>query len=265
MLARILRILTFRADHEDFLSLDGRHLGVGLFVTWLVGIGRYWDNPRVELLQKAGVGSVVYVFLLAVLLWLLGLGLKPRRWSYVNLLTFITLTAPPGLLYAIPVERFLSSDGARTANLAFLAVVAAWRVALYGLYLRRYAALSAAPLVVQLLLPLTLIVSGLAVLNLERAVFDVMGGVEETTSADTAYAVLVLLTLLSLYLSPVLVGAYVVIAALRWRSRVAGAEPLNGSAGSLSEPAHDAQVEQDEGGKGEDGRGRAEPRGSLHS
>jgi hypothetical protein len=70
---------------------------------------------------------------------------------------------------------------------------------------------------VQLLLPLTLIVAALAALNLERAVFDIMGGVRETTSADSAYFVLMALTFVSLYVCPVLLVVYAVLAILRWR------------------------------------------------
>lgn len=215
IVGRWLRILAFRARSADFAALDRRDLAAGLAVTWLVGIGRTWDNPRVELLQRSGVGSLVYVLLLAALLWLIGLGLRPARWSYPHLLTFVALTAPPGLLYAIPVERLLDPAAARTANLVFLAVVSAWRVALYAVYLRRYAGLPAGPLAVQLLLPLTLIVSALAYLNLERAAFDVMGGLTETTSADASYGCLVSLTLLSVALCPFLLVAYAVLAVRR--------------------------------------------------
>src|SRR3712207_7552248 len=52
---------------SDVCSSD---LAFGLACTWLVGVGRYWDNPRASLLQHLGVGSVVYVFALALLLWL---------------------------------------------------------------------------------------------------------------------------------------------------------------------------------------------------
>ena len=60
MFAQIARILTFRATLADFERLENRHLAVGLVAAWLVGMGRYWDNPRVGVLQHAGVGSVVY-------------------------------------------------------------------------------------------------------------------------------------------------------------------------------------------------------------
>jgi hypothetical protein len=218
MLALITRLLTFRANASDYGSLERRHLALGLVLTWLVGFGRYWDNPRVELLQKAGLGSLIYVVVLSGLLWIIGVGLKPERWSYFNLLTFVTLTAVPGLLYAIPVEQFLTAEMARTVNLVFLTVVAGWRVALYGHYLKRYAELSPAALAIQLIFPLTLIVTALAALNLEQAVFDVMGGVRETTPADTAYAVIVGMTFFSVILFPLLLIAYVVAAVRRRRA-----------------------------------------------
>ena len=46
-------------------------------------------------------------------------------------LAFVTLTAPPALLYAIPVERFMTPSAASVTNVWFLAVVAAWRVGLW--------------------------------------------------------------------------------------------------------------------------------------
>ena len=84
----------------------------------------------------------------------------------------------------------------------------------------------------QLFLPLTLIVSTLTVLNLERAVFDIMGGVRETTAADAAYEVLVVLTMLSVVLFPILLLSYVVLAILRrrrqWADHVRPGEPAGG-------------------------------------
>ncbi len=62
-----------------------------------------------------------------------------------------------------------------------------------------------------LLLPLALIVTALSLLNLEHVVFNFMGGLEDTekSSADEAYGVVVMLTMLSWLLSPVLLIAYV--------------------------------------------------------
>jgi hypothetical protein len=100
-----------------------------------------------------------------------------------------------------------------------LAVVALWRVVLYAQFLRRYAGLPRPILVVQLLLPLTLIVAALSMLNLEQAVFDIMGGVRETTSADTAYAVLLVLTLISFVVFPVLLIFYIGFVVQRLRAQ----------------------------------------------
>ncbi len=50
----------------------------------------------------------------------------------------VCLTAPPALLYAIPVERFFDAATARNINTGFLAFVAAWRVALLAFYLMRW-------------------------------------------------------------------------------------------------------------------------------
>ncbi|HSM13361.1 MAG TPA: hypothetical protein VLA66_04780, partial [Thermoanaerobaculia bacterium] len=62
-------------------------------------------------------------------------------------------------------------------------------------------------------------VAALSLLNLERAVFDVMGGIEETTPADDAYGLLVLLSLLSMVLAPVLAVGYVAMVWVRRKRR----------------------------------------------
>ncbi|MFT7626096.1 MAG: hypothetical protein ACI9WU_005289 [Myxococcota bacterium] len=104
--ALCIRVLFFRATREELLTLDSRHLAFGLAATWMVGIGRYWDHPNAELGQYLGLGSVIYVFALSALLWCF---LRPMRlpdFTYRHLLTYVTLTSPPAILYAIPVERF---------------------------------------------------------------------------------------------------------------------------------------------------------------
>src|SRR5215467_14061083 len=84
------RVLTFRCKREELLALHDGHLNLGLVLTWLVGVGRYWDNSKVGLFQHSGLGSVIYVFLLSLFLWLLLMPLRPSAWSYRRLLTFIT-------------------------------------------------------------------------------------------------------------------------------------------------------------------------------
>src|SRR5262245_31187910 len=112
-----LRLLTFRATRQELLELDNRHLVFGLVCTLFVGMGRYWDNPKAELVQRLGVGSIVYVFALGALLWVFLSPLRLSDFSYKRLVTFLTLVSPPAALYAIPVERFPptrdSTDGER--------------------------------------------------------------------------------------------------------------------------------------------------------
>ena len=134
------RYLLFLSNEAELLSLGwASWLGPALVATWLAGMGRYWDHPSASLPQMFGMGSVAYVFVLGALLWVAILPLKPRRWGYLQTVTFVALTAPPALLYAIPVERWMSMSDAIATNAWFLAVVAAWRVGLLFLVLRRYA------------------------------------------------------------------------------------------------------------------------------
>ena len=224
LFADAFRLLTFRRTSPALHQHWRAFLAFGLAATWLAGIGRYWDNPRAHLWQTLGLGSLAYVFVLAAVIWVLVAPLKPRNWSYRNVLLFVTLTAPPALLYAIPVELFLSADAARQANAWFLAVVASWRVALYAVFLRRAAGLRWWIVVVATLLPLVVIVTALAALNLEHVVFRLMSGVrhDERSPHDSAYMVVVLLTYLSFLALPVLLAAY---GAATWIVRRSGPKP----------------------------------------
>ena len=153
------------------------------------------------MLQHLGLGSGAYVFVLAAVLWLVVRPFGPSGWTYRNVLTFVSLTSPPAILYAIPVERITDLATARSINVWFLGVVALWRLAMLIFYLRRFARLSYFAAVVTTLVPVIAIIVALTILNLERAVFDIMGGLrEDGTANDEAYAVLFLLTLLSIYL-----------------------------------------------------------------
>lgn len=223
------RLLSLRFTRDDLEAVDGRFLAVGLALTWLAGLGRYWDHPNPEPLQRLGLGSVIYVFALTALLWAIARPLAASGLRYPQLLTVVTLTAPLAFLYAIPVERFLSLDAARSANVAFLAIVASWRVAIYTLYLRRGAGLRGLSQLVATALPLCLIVAALSLLNLEKAVFEIMAGLQTPgTANDDAYLVVLLLALGSLYAFPVLavLWAVLLVRARRARSeaRSSGAE-----------------------------------------
>jgi hypothetical protein len=197
------RVLSFRFTREDLRALDARALVVGLLCTWAAGVGRYWDHPKAEPLQIAGVGSLVYVFALSALLWGVGAAVRARDWTYFRVLTFVALTAPPALLYAIPVERFLSFGGATQARVLFLGFVATYRVALYAVFAWRLGGRSRYATTVVVLLPLALLVFVLDLLNLDHAVFHIMSGGTRTTR-DASYEIVVYLGLVSMLAAPVL-------------------------------------------------------------
>ncbi|OYY94201.1 MAG: hypothetical protein B7Y41_07720 [Hydrogenophilales bacterium 28-61-23] len=205
-----LRILTFRQPSSAIFEHWPKYLAFGLVFTWLAGLGRYWDNPRAHLWQQLGLGSIAYVFCLALILWLLLLPLRPRRWSYRSVLVFITLTSPPAILYAIPVEMFMSISRAESTNAWFLGIVATWRVALLVWFLRNIAGLPRGTIAVATLLPLVLIVVTLMALNLEHVVFEIMSGIrpEDRSVNDAAYAIVTLLGFFSILAAPFLILTY---------------------------------------------------------
>lgn len=220
------RFLTFRPVKPDMIRLGNYYLILGLLTSWLAGIGRYWDNPRAELWQYMGLGSLAYIFVLALILWLIILPLRPENWSYKSVLIFVGMTAPPAILYAIPVERFFSLNTAQTMNVWFLAIVATWRVILLFLHLKRSAKLNGFAIFVAAVLPLAIIVTVLAMLNLEHVVFKIMAGLseDERSANDAAYTILLLLTYFSFLASPILLIAYITMI-IRRRKALKANEP----------------------------------------
>jgi len=214
------RLLTFRASSEEVRSLNLRHLALGLALTWLVGIGRWWEDPKANFFQHLGVGSVIYVFLLSFFLWLILWPLAPRQWSFTNVLAFISLTSPPAILYAIPVRHSLELHAAQTIRLWMLAIVAGWRVALLIFYLQR-TGFSSPRIVLAALFPLTLIVFTLTALNLEKVVFDFMGGIrkEDGSVNDAAYGVLIMISMLSMMLFLPLLATYLITSVCSYFAR----------------------------------------------
>ena len=228
------KVLSLRFSKSD-LDFSWSTLIFGLLCTWLVGIGRYWDHPDPHLLQRLGVGSLIYVVALSLVLWILLLPLRLTDLSYRHLLTLITLTSPPAILYATPVERFLPLETAQSVNAWFLGIVALWRVSIYLRYLLVHLKAPPGTAFVAGFLPLCGIVFALTVLNLEKAVFEIMAGMEPTpgTSNDAAYASLFMLSFLSLYAAPVLLICYFATIGIRWRLPTEGSTKADSP--SLSE------------------------------
>jgi hypothetical protein len=202
------RVLTFRASRDELLFDDPRVLYFGLLTTWIVGIGRFWDNPDDAFYRHLGIGSVVYVFVLSLIIFIFVFPFKVPNFNYRRVLTFITMTSPPGLLYAIPVRTLWGADLGSGIYLKFLGVVAVWRVSLLFFYLSRFCLLNKFNRFVTAFLPLSLIITTLAILNLDKVVFDIMDGDFGSPSVHNySYAIEVYLANLSiLFFGPLLVS-----------------------------------------------------------
>lgn len=211
----IARTLTLRQSYEDVMSFSRKTLLYGILGTWIAGMGRYWDNPKAELLQKLGLGSVIYIFVMAALLWLAILPFRAKDWSYIKVLTFVSLTSFPAIIYAIPVEKFVSMALATKLNSYFLLIVATWRVLMLFKFFKVFAKQSIIETIVAMLLPICGIIVMLTLLNLEKVVFDIMAGFIQPSSNDGAYSILIGLSIGSFYVFPFLAVFY--LGSVFWR------------------------------------------------
>lgn len=230
VLLTIGKFLLFRRVAPDLARLGPLYLAAGLFFTWLAGIGRHWDNPGAAQWQHLGLASIAYVLLFALFLWLILWPLKPCNWTYENVLTFVALTAPPALLYALP-GRFLPVADVPAAKMWLLGVVAAWRVALLVRYLSDSAGLKGGELFVAVCLPLAFLITAAAFL--EDAQYSgsrpplIPTGEEMIGHRTTApepfppewafFIILTIIAFLGVLAVPCLMIAYLVICVSQWR------------------------------------------------
>ncbi len=210
--------LTFRsspvaeADHNPFLTC-------AMGITWIAGIGRYWDHPDPLWWQSAGLGSVVYSFVFAAMLWIVGLPMRIRGWSYAGMLLFVCMTSAPALLYAIPVERFLAPSAAADVNFWFLFVVALWRLLLLMRFFALPCELGGGGVVVTLL-PVSLIVIGLVAFGLHQQTFAIMAhaDAERAPHAGATDAVQSMVWASAIAAVPLLVAYFV----MAWDRQIGG-------------------------------------------
>jgi Yip1 domain len=203
----ITRLLSFQLSKAEMLQFESKHLVVGIIGTWVVGMGRYWDEKNSSFLQNLGLGSVIYIFLLAAFIWII---LKPffiKELSYFTVLTFISLTSFPAIFYAIPVERFFLVSTANSMNAWFLGIVAIWRFCLLYSFLKKFTQLSVSNIFTVTFMPICLIISVLTALNLHRVVFNIMSGIRNPSPHDSSYLILNFLTVISALLTPFLLIA----------------------------------------------------------
>jgi len=228
-LRRLGRVLTLRFSRRDIIRLDWRCLTVGLIWVWLVGVGRHWDDPNAELLQQSGIGSLVYVFLLALLLWIVIRPVAPRPIGYFQTLTFISLTAPPAVLYAVPIQWWVGPVTTIYYNAAALTAVSVYRVALLALFYRRGGQLHIGGTILTILLPLTFILTVLAATRLGTAIASTMGGLRDQalSSAEQLQQqfdqVILNLSGMSLLAFPLVLLIYIV-----WSLRLNGLPSMKG-------------------------------------
>jgi len=149
---------------------------------------------------------------------MIGAALRPARWSYRNVLLMVLMTAAPGIIYAIPVERFMAEGPARAVNMIFLLIVATWRMLLYRHFLRTVAQLPRTETIVVWLLPPTIIVAVLATLGTLNAIARSMGGVRDPVG-DAIDNVIAFIALGAWIALPVLL---ILFAACAWSRRKVG-------------------------------------------
>ena len=224
-----LAFLAFRPVRIDVRGHFRQWFAFVLVVTWIAGLGRYWDHPSAQAWQYAGLGSVAYLFCLSTLLFLVVWPLRPRNWSWRGVLVFVGLTSLPALLYATPVERFADLGTAQAVNAWFLGIVALWRVALLARYLATAAGLHWLTVLIVMTMLLSGIVFSLAILNLEHVVFDIMAGIRESDASpnDTAYVIVFMLGALSMPVFPVAFVLYLGAVVLRFRAVAANDEGID--------------------------------------
>ncbi|MBV6458034.1 MAG: hypothetical protein HONBIEJF_01156 [Fimbriimonadaceae bacterium] len=210
------RFLTFRGSREDLLNPTQTTIALGLVGVVLAGIGRWWDDPNVSMLQQTGLGSVAYVLFLALLLLSLTTPFWPQA-RYRVVLAMVCLTSLPALLYAVPVERFLAEDHATIANATALGVVAAYRVALLVWFLARVPMLRWYQNALVVLSTISFIGSGVFILGYAPHILATMGGMRHTNPLrEQASKLGEDLACISVLAIPVVVVVYgIVIAASR--------------------------------------------------
>lgn len=222
------RVLTFRDRPGELQDLSWRLLCLGLACTWLVGIGRWWDDPRPEipLLARAGLGSVIYVFALSFLLWVFTLPFARHKTNYRQMLAFVACTSPPAILYAVPVEKWLPFGPASLYNLAALLIVATYRVCLLIHYLRRGPRLLPKEVGLVAATPIMLILLGLGAAGMAARIVDIMGGFRENIPQQSAEMIVFLIAGCGFYLTPLLLLGYLISAAGAVRRRAVRRVPV---------------------------------------
>lgn len=210
----IFRILTFRAKREELAQNPLAVLAIAIVITWLVGIGRWWDDPReLPFFVRLGAGSVIYVFGLSLVLWIISWPLVAQKPNYLLVAAFVASTSLPGLVYAVPMEQWTDLNTASGYNVAALAFVSLYRVSLLFWFFARILQMSKGVAAVATLLPLAAITLTLSLLGHGARIMDIMGGFRDRMSKTDMEMWVAMLGCLSWVVGPILLIIYLGVAA----------------------------------------------------
>ncbi len=180
------RALTFRVRSEDVADYGWWHFAIGLALTVLAGVGRWWDDPSAVVPQRIGLASLIYVFMLSLWLWAFAAPLANGAVHLGQIVVYVMMTSPVALLYALPVERWNTPQEAALLNVQLLGLVATWRIAMYLLFLKRAAQLTWFRTLSAAMLPIALVICALNLARISDEVARGMGGVRESTIPQPA-------------------------------------------------------------------------------
>lgn len=127
----------------------------------------------------------------------------PPGVEYRRMLACLWLTAPLAVIYAVPVERFLTPYQAMQFNLSFLGIVSAWRVLLFS----RVAAVLYGTSLKRVLFPILFLadtVMILAIVVYPLPLIEIMGGLQLTASENLINAVRFMLIQVGVLAWPIL-------------------------------------------------------------
>jgi hypothetical protein len=208
---------------------------LGFVFVIVAGLAREYDGEDllhqpwhllIPLGASLATSAVLYVLVRGIA-WAHGAQDPPPLGGYLDFLGLYWLTAPLALVYAVPVERFMSAADATRANLWLLGLVALWRVVLMarvvsvlyriGFFTAMFIVMLFGDTVAVILLSMT-----------ELPIVAIMGGIRLSESESALYSTVMLLRVLTVLSWPVwLIGAGVAVFRQqpRWEYQPAGHPP----------------------------------------
>lgn len=193
------------------MSPSATSLALGIVGVVIAGIGRWWDDPEASLLQQYGVGSVVYSLLLALVVLASISPFNPKI-PYRAVLGMVCFTSLPALLYAIPVEKFMTATNATIYNAAALGIVATYRVSLLAWFHAKVVQIRWWQNVLAILFTISFIGAGVFIFGYAPKILETMGGMRYDDPVRNQVAKLGEgLSFFSLLAAPIVVVAYAIV------------------------------------------------------